>query len=121
MDSSDTDSTAYRRSVLAQKGRCLYDKFCGTGGRGICAESFAVYHIGRDEGFVAEDLIDHLDARITALENADPCGRLEATRGLVARIRGHLQTANERGSPDCTLPQTGLALRRFVLCNSSDC
>jgi len=36
-----------RRASLADKGRRLYGKFCGTGGRGICAESFAVYHISR--------------------------------------------------------------------------
>ena len=38
------------RARLAQKGRILYGKFCGTGGRGICAESFALHHIWRGEG-----------------------------------------------------------------------
>ena len=31
-----------RRAMLANKGRRLYGKYCGTRGRGICAESFAV-------------------------------------------------------------------------------
>ena len=30
-----------RRAALADTGRRLYGKFCGTGGRGIRAESFA--------------------------------------------------------------------------------
>lgn len=90
MSGTREELTPHRRAVLADKGRRLYGKFCGTGGRGICAESFAVYHIGRDEAVVAEDLISYLDGVVSGLERADPHGRLAATRGLVGRIRRHL-------------------------------
>ena len=79
-----------RRASLAAKGRRLYGKFCGTGGRGICAESFACYHIGRGETVVAADLLAFLDGRADALAGADPGGELAMTRGLAARVRGHL-------------------------------
>jgi hypothetical protein len=98
-----------RRATLAAKGRLLFGKYCGTQGRGICAESFAVYHLGQGETAVAEDLVAFLEERAAALESFDPEGRLAMTRGLVGRIRKHLAAA--RGE---ALPQTGPALRRFV-------
>lgn len=112
--------TPERRAMLVEKARRLYGKFCGTGGRGICAESFAVYHIGRGETVVAEDLAAYLDEVVARLERADPHNRLAATRGLIARIRRHLAKAVEQqGTPNQTLHMTGGALRQFVLCNSS--
>ena len=102
-----------RRAMLAGKGRRLYGKFCGTRGRGICAESFAVYHIGRGETGVAEDLVAYLERTAAELEAADPDGRLAATRALTARIRAHIESA-----PMTELPHTGPALRRFVLGNA---
>ena len=103
-----------RRAKLAEKGRSLYDKFCGTGGRGICAESFAVYHLGRGEDAVVEDLVRFLDAEVQRLCESDPQARLDATRGLALRIRSHLaETADDR-------PHAGPALRAFVLESSSD-
>ncbi|MGL4463238.1 MAG: hypothetical protein ACRC1K_13905 [Planctomycetia bacterium] len=108
-----------RRVMLADKARRLYGKFCGTGGRGICAESFAVYHISRGEATVAVDLAAYLDGVVSELESTDPHGRLAATRGLAARIRRHLAEAvDPHATPNQTLPQTGEALRLFVTCNS---
>lgn len=105
-----------RRAALADKGRRLYGKFCGTGGRGICAESFAVYHIGRGESAVAEDLALYLGCEVALLESADPDARLASARGLLTRIRQHLASAETEGA----LPQTGGALRQFVLDNSQN-
>lgn len=106
---SDTgEMTPERRATLAEKARRLYGKFCGTGGRGICAESFALYHIGRGEPCVAEDLAGFLDTVVAALERDDPDGRLDATRGLAARVRRHLAEASG------DTPRVGQALRRFV-------
>lgn len=100
---------AERREKLAEKGRSLYGKFCGTGGRGICAESFAVYHLGRGETVVVQDLVSFLENEVRQLCESDPEARLEATRGLAQRIRGHLaETIDDR-------PRTGPALRAFVL------
>lgn len=97
-----------RRASLAAKGRLLYGKYCGTDGRGICAESFAVFHIGRGEAAVAEDLLAFLEGRREQLEADDPDGRLAMTRGLIERVRGHLAEVG------CRPPLTGPELRRFV-------
>lgn len=93
----DKELTPDRRAMLAAKARRLYGKYCGTGGRGICAESFAVYHIGRGEIAVAEDLIVYLDGVVAELKQADQHGHLAATHGLARRIRQHL--ADAIGSP----------------------
>jgi hypothetical protein len=115
MAEEDHRTQAHRNAMLAEKGKRLYRKYCGTGGRGICAESFAVYHIGRGEEFVAADLADHLDREIAAFEQSDPHRRLEATRGLAARIRRHMAAdAAADGLPR----QLGEALRQFVLDNN---
>ena len=84
-----------QRSRLAHKGRLLYGKFCGTNGRGSCAESFALYHIWRGEAEVARDLLAFLDARIEALRGEDPAGRLATTEELAGRIRRHLQAEGD--------------------------
>ena len=77
--------------ALAIKGRVLYGKFCGTGGRGICAESFALYHFWRGEPEVALDLLWFLEAEAESLEAEDPAGRLAMTRDLAGRLRQHLE------------------------------
>ena len=82
--------TPERRRMLAEKGRTLYGKFCGTGGRGICAESFACYHLERGEAEVVADLIAHLEARIARLTQSDPDARLPMTRGLLERLTRRL-------------------------------
>ena len=83
------------RGRLAHKGRLLYGKSCGTGGRGICAESFALYHLWRGEPVVARDLLAFLGGRIEALAADDPEGRLAMTRELADRIRGHLESEGD--------------------------
>jgi hypothetical protein len=79
-----------QRARLALKGRILYGKFCGTGGKGICAESFALYHIWRGDSEVARDLLAYLETEIQSLRGDDPKGRLALTEELAARIRRHL-------------------------------
>ena len=111
---AESELSDERRMKLAEKGRSLYGKFCGTGGRGICAESLAVYHLGRGEAVVVVDLIAFLEAEAGRLCEADTQGRYDATRGLTTRIRGHLQEATK------DRPLTGPALRAFVLDSSSD-
>jgi hypothetical protein len=80
-----------RRARLIVKGHILYGKYCGTGGRGICAENFALHHIRLGEPTVARDLLVYLAGRIEALRVADPDGRLAMTEALADRIRGHLE------------------------------
>ncbi len=82
-----------RRAMLADKGRRLYGKFCGTGGRGVCAESFAVYHLGRGEAVVAADLVAYLETRAAAGQDA-------MTHGLIVRLRHHLASAEIAGRAD---------------------
>ena len=72
-----------RRAMLADKGRRLFGKYCGLNGRGICAESFACYHIDRGERVVAEDLLAFLEAQP---EDA-------ITVRLIGRVRRHLEAA----------------------------
>ncbi len=93
MAADGPDVPPERRAMLADKGRRLYDKYCGTGGRGICSESFAVYHIGRGEAVVAADMLVYLAGRAAELVAADPEGRRAMTAGLIERIRRHLAEA----------------------------
>lgn len=90
------------RARLAHKGRLLYAKFCGTDGRGICAESFALYHIWRGEAEIARDLLVFLDSEIASLRLADPGGRLGLAETLAARIRVALETEGDE-PPDPAL------------------
>jgi hypothetical protein len=62
-----------RRALLAIKGQRLYAKYCGTKGRGICAESFAEYHIWRGELVIARDLLVYLNAQIVCLRQICSC------------------------------------------------
>ena len=90
MADTPDELTPHRREVLARKGRTLYGKYCGTSGRGICAESFACYHLGRGQPLVAVDLLAYLRERVEALKFEDPENRLAMTEGLVGRIERHL-------------------------------
>jgi hypothetical protein len=76
-----------QRVRLAEKGRILYRKSCGTSGQNTCAESFALYHIRRGEAEVARDLIAFLEAEVESLRLCDPERRLGSTEELAARIR----------------------------------
>lgn len=84
-----------RRALLAVKGRRLYGKYCGTKGRGICAESFAEYHIWRGELVIARDLLVYLQTQVETLRRTTPCTpeaqqQLVMTEKLIERIKGHL-------------------------------
>ena len=115
MSAVENELATVRRAMLADKGRLLYGKFCGTGGRGICAESFAVFHIGRGEAVVAEDLVAYLNDVVSELQVLDPHHRMSVTQGLLARIMRHLSEAKDSdGMPNRTLQQTGQDLRLFV-------
>ena len=86
MDAIHEPLTPERRTMLGQKGRTLYGKYCGTGGRGICAESFAVYHLDKGEFAPVHDLLAFLKRQIEQLRHNDPDGRLAMTMGLAERI-----------------------------------
>ncbi len=90
------------RARLALKGRILYGKFCGTDGKGICAESFAIYHIWRGESEVARDLLAFLETEVVAFRDHDPDGRLPLAVELAARIRRHLEAEGD-DPPDPSL------------------
>jgi hypothetical protein len=76
-----------RRALLACKGQRLYAKYCGTNGKGICAESFAEYHIWRGEWIVARDLLVFLHIQVEMLHAApDRQPQLAMTERLIARI-----------------------------------
>ena len=66
---SEVNVSPERRAFLAQKGRLLYGKYCGTHGRGICSESFAEYHIWRGELVVVRDFLAFLKIQIESLRS----------------------------------------------------
>jgi hypothetical protein len=90
MDPSQVVLSPERRAFLALKGRLLYGKYCGTQGKGICAESFAVNHLQRGEAEVVVEFLAFLEGQLAGLRMADPGHRLAMTERLVARIRRHL-------------------------------
>ena len=55
------------------------------GGRGTCAESFAVHQLRLGRVEVAHDLLRFLDDRIAALRREDPDGLLPTTEMLADR------------------------------------
>ena len=99
MNSVDVNLPLELRARLARKGKILFEKFCGTNGRGICAESFALYHIWRGEGQVARDFLTYLDARIESLKLSDPDDRIEHARELASRIRDHIEHESDDPPP----------------------
>ena len=92
MDRVDVRLIPEQRARLADKGRILYRKSCGTGGEKTCAESFAIYHIRRGEVDVARDLLAFLETEAESLRLDDPGRRLAPTVVLAARIRRSLET-----------------------------
>ena len=90
-----------RREFLAEKGRRLYGKYCGLHGEGICAESFAEYHIWRGELQVARDFLVFLNMQVEMLRQLsvnDPTNdpQLRITERLIARISHLLGEDNYR-------------------------
>jgi hypothetical protein len=91
MSRAQPELSAERRALLARKGRILYGKSCGTGGRGTCAESFARYQLRLGNVEVVRDLLRFLNSRLAALREHDPGGLLPMTESLAAEIRQHLE------------------------------
>ena len=81
----EVEVSAERRAQMAIKGRRLYGKYCGLNGEGICAESFAEYHIRRGELIIARDFLAYLEEVVADLE-VQPATLL-MTRRLIQRIR----------------------------------
>ena len=80
-----------RRAFLATKGKLLYSKYCDTSGKGICAESFAEYHLWRGEYVVVRDLLVFLQEQEVILQlEPDKAYQLEITRQLIQRIEHQL-------------------------------
>lgn len=87
-----------RRAALACKSQRLYGKYCGTKGKGICAESFAEYHIWRGEYAVARDFLVYLNVQVEMLRAALPTApnlqpQLAMTERLIGRIQALLGEA----------------------------
>ena len=99
MDKVDLEVSPEQRARLVQKGKLLFEKFCGTNGRGICAESFALYHIWKGEGQVARDFLAYLDATIGSLQSSDPDDRLARAEDLATRIRSHIEKEGDDPPP----------------------
>jgi hypothetical protein len=87
------------RARLARKGRLLYGKLCGEGGKGTCAIGFSQHQIGQGRPQVAHDLLAFLESRLRALREQDPDGMLPTTEHLARQIRAHLADAVNRGHP----------------------
>jgi len=106
MESVDLGISPEQRARLAEKGRLLYGKFCGTDGRGICAESFAMFHIWRGEAEIARDLLAFLEDKSASLRDHDPDGRFALTEELTEKIRRALEAEGDE-PPD---PSTWAAI-----------
>jgi len=81
------DLTDERRAQLANKGKRLYQKYCGLNGRSDCADSFAEYHALRGEYEVVTDFLDFLRDVITT--ETDPA-KIAMTEDLIERVEGLL-------------------------------
>ncbi|MGP0068586.1 MAG: hypothetical protein ACLQGP_33925 [Isosphaeraceae bacterium] len=91
MSRAEDDLSPEQRARLARKGQLLYGKSCGTGGRGTCAESFAIHQRRLGHVVVVRDLLAFLSCRIEALRADDPDGLLPMTESLAGEIRKHLE------------------------------
>jgi len=67
----DIELTEKRRSQLALKGQLLYAKYCNLNGNGICAESFAEYHMLRGEYIVVTDFLEFLTDTLSHQSNME--------------------------------------------------
>jgi hypothetical protein len=95
MDPAESRRSTPRRARLAEKGRILYGKSCGTKGKRTCVEGFALYHIRRGESEIARDLLGFLETTRDALRSSDPEGQLAGTDELVVRIRQYLDSDDD--------------------------
>ena len=77
--------TGDRRIRLARKGKRLYQKYCGLGGKTTCADSFAAYHASLGEYEVVADFLDFLHH--TLIIESDP-DKIDMTEQLMVRVEG---------------------------------
>jgi hypothetical protein len=77
------DLTNDRRIQLAHKGKRLYKKYCGLGGKTTCADSFAEYHASLGEYEVVVDFLDFL--RHTLMTESD-LNKIDMTEQLIVRV-----------------------------------
>ena len=85
--SEEVEVSSERREQLARKGQALYGKYCGTKGRGICAESFVEYHMWRGEFAVARDFLEFQRTQLEVLrQSPDEGNQLPITEQLISRI-----------------------------------
>lgn len=95
MSKVDLELTPQRRALLAHKGKLLYGKYCGTRGRGICAESFAIYQLQQGNRSVVVDFLGYVQEQLSKLQSSDPAGQLLMTRELIRRLEQHLEDGLE--------------------------
>ncbi len=76
---------------MALKGELLYEKYCRLNGNGICAESFAEYHMLRGEHIVVSDFLNFLKNRLTTQTNAQI---IEITQELIQQVEALLFEAS---------------------------
>jgi hypothetical protein len=89
----EVEVSSERRALLAEKGQRLYGKYCGTKGRGICAESFAEYHIWRGELVVARDFLAFLNQQAERIRQISPCTpELEQQSAMTERLIERIQS-----------------------------
>lgn len=81
-----------RRSLLAQKARILYGKYCERRGSN-CVENFVEYHLSKSEFEVAVDLLAYLEEMIHQLKEHDLLHRINDTQQLALQIRKRLEIA----------------------------
>ena len=84
---------------LAEKGRILYRKSCGSSGKKTCAESFAIYHVRRGEADVARDLLAFLETEADVLRKGDPDGATGADVGARCPDPAALVSPDSNGRP----------------------
>lgn len=91
VESFEVEVALERREKMALKGRRLYEKYCGLDGKGICAESFAEYHISLGELVIARDFLVYLHERLETLRSQNaPANLITMIERLIRQIRGHL-------------------------------
>ena len=79
----EMELTDDRRVQLAQKGKRLYQKYCGLNGEGICADSFAEYHALRGEYEVVSDFLEFLRGMVVVETDS---AKIDMTEQLIQRI-----------------------------------
>jgi hypothetical protein len=106
MSNPRPELSSRRRFLLARKGQTLYQKSCGTRGRGLCVESFAYHQLRQGHMAVVHDLLEFLDNQIEALRAYDPDARLVVTEELASRIRQALAEVIRASSTGQTRRET---------------